>query len=379
LFILFENGERLHRSEVSSELRKINITRTEIADLVNKYVITIVEANTERLGLKHYKRIIGNYTFEYKWVDISDVFKKSTPDFWDIQYNLRNGSIISYIISLAIFEYRTRPSGVVYRPASNETIQLLSSAADAFYCRFIKDVAGLECKVIVLYNMSTACRYPRNLLDPRTIPKIKCRAYYTPIVVIIGPNEMDLGETPTGPALGRNYNGETIYIRDVSGNFSIVDIFLHELGHSLNLPDVDPSYVCKTGSIEIPKLYCNTKNKTWLHSLFTTSIMRWANASYRSISLGDAAYLLHEIYMRDYYGDDEFYNRSLSMGIDPLYPKILLPITSDNKMPPGLREIIEAGVVTIYLPDPSKGGINEDLIKLMKTMYKIYMETQNKQ
>ncbi len=323
--IVFADGSRLNAERGAPSL---NYTLVEEADLNTRQAWIIEEADTEKIGLKHYLRILTNTSFHYEWVNLSGYME--SPYGFKANISAEEG----IVLPLAFYTYEEGMMGVHYYPAPGEYFKLYGAASHA-WCWAEETILGVKCTVIPV-NPGTHCIVAGIYVKPEEFPEISCGCYkgFTVIAVV---------EMPGVPGLKTDHGGFFMGDKILIVGREKPRVFLHHLGHVFGLPDVNPSI---TGVMQL---------------LFNNSAMSGGDA----ISLGDTVLLAASTYA-------EYKSTSLAStilkdaaryGIDARHASILLPLTPEGRLPPPINRIVGIGVVSM---DEEGWKPNTTLLNLMK-------------
>ena len=329
--------------------RRIFYEVVEVADLRKRVAQVIIEAGTERLGLKHFRAVVENTTFGYGWVSLGDVASYG----WDPAL-LRNGS---FALNLAFLTCGQANGTLACSPMPEEKVGHYMEYAK-LYSEALREVG-----VNLSLRAVPAGKWCRWEAREGGLPEVSCR---------------DVGGVPTDPVavlplpsagwkdVGGLYDmgTRTIYV----GYRGDPAIFMHELGHALGLPDIYklPGFV--------PELELSVFN----HSIMGGWVLvkhQEANAIPGSISLGDFALLSAEAwYILNVSGRphlaEAVKNRLLALGINPANASILLPLTPEGKLPPAVRALYTSYFLEVNWRDASKSHLNTALLQALKEVAK---------
>ncbi len=345
--VVEKNGEIIKKERLwpSSPIPlTIKYRRTEVADLVHRKAWVVEEAWTEALGLQHYRKIIENTTFTYKWISLAEggYYDGGLPN---VAY-LGNNTFKAYISTIKCVEDPLNPGTYDTKPLSFEKTNWYTEIANAFYSTVLSKYFGINLVFEPINQTFMSCTYdPSYQLE--TTPKINGVPVIT--AVFNAPREWF--------TMGAQGNAlqliGVIIIRDEQN----IDTYLHELGHQLSFVDV---YEMKN-----PEPYA---------TIFRHSIMWYGG----SLSLGDLVVLLTTLYWdaeaENPHDVEAIAEKAMEYGINVHNCSVLLPLTPDNKIPPAINKLIKEGIAKIDPTNPENTKTNTQLLNLLKTITKL---TQN--
>lgn len=340
------NPAELRKQGIRVPLR-INYSITEVADLVNRRAWVIEEAGTEVAGLQHYRKVIENTTFEYKWVSIGEIYGGGV---WELEY-VGNKTFKAYLafITYNITYNELGSKEARYYPMEKERVEKYISYAN-IYSKLLRETIGITI-VFEPIDPDKVCTYPNAMTVNGKLPEVHCKRTINNIPVIA---VVETPEIPRPNTVGLYYDiTHIIYLenKDEPGTF------LHELGHALTLDDIKEDKLRLLSEVH--------------QALVNGSIMNYKslkNCEARRISLGDFIALVSCAYRHsDVPVNQEVKEGLLRIGINPENATILLPVTPNGKLPLPVERIVKEGMLIIDWKNPENSKLNYDLVKVLET------------
>lgn len=365
---------KLDRREISRwGVSRVEYYYVEVADLINKYYEVYELVNLTPMDLGIYRRLLDSGRFEYRRLSMK--FYMAGEGIFPNPYDPREKVFKFYI---AVFTYVDRECSprdeyneydgymvcnYTYAPAPLEIAKEYARVAEETWCRIFEEFLGINCSFIPV-DPHQYCTWIEKLsVEHRdgVVFDIPIEDYFlcgelnhTDIITVI-----EIPDIIPPKTVGENIRGKWIIIE--GGKYHGVKkvVFVHELGHSMDLTDLYdvPSWVFR---------------EPWMKQLINGSIMLGDSPT---ISLGDGVEVLCSAYHSIRVLDSEFaqriYEKLLGYGIDPENNTIILPLTVENRIPPPFSSIIEKKLVALehdWLEWKTYWVFNDDIPRVLKAI-----------